>query len=92
MNSQPDNPLTTPLAGLGRCWLELRGCCRRIVFVPLPLLAEKHGAGVLLRDVLPRLRCQECGGKPAVMALVERADGGPRRAGSPDGWRIDLVG
>jgi hypothetical protein len=32
--------------------------------------------------------CRECGGRPAVMALAERAD---RQIGSPDGWRVELM-
>jgi hypothetical protein len=81
---KPANPLAARLDALGRCWLELRGCCERIVYLPLTLLVEKHRGGVLLGDLLPRLRCQECGGNPSVMALVQRPDG----FGS---WRIVLV-
>jgi hypothetical protein len=29
---------------------------------------------MLPRDLLPRLRCRECGGRPVIMALTERAD------------------
>ena len=87
----PENPLCRSLADLGSCWLELRGCCRRSTLVPLPLLAGEYGGEMLLRDLLPRVRCWGCGGKPAVMALRERADGGHGRAGSPGGWRVGLV-
>jgi hypothetical protein len=86
---KPEDPLSKRLDELGPCWLELSDRCQ-LVYMPLPLLIKKRGGGLMLRDVLLRLRCSRCGGKPAVMTLVERADGGRPRTGAPDGWRIPL--
>jgi hypothetical protein len=59
--------------------------------MPLPLLIERHGGGLMLRDVLARLRCSKCGRRPHIMALVERPDHGtPGRSGAPEGWHIAL--
>jgi hypothetical protein len=80
---RPENPLSLRLAELGGCWLEVSGCCQ-IVYMPLPLLAKRRGGGLMLRDVLARLRCSNCGKKPTVMALVERTEP------SSDSWRIPL--
>jgi hypothetical protein len=60
---RPENPLSKRLDALGSCWLEVSGCCQ-VVYMPLPLLAKNHGGGLMLRDVLARLRCSKCGSKP----------------------------
>jgi hypothetical protein len=78
---QPESPLSKCLDELGPCWLELRGCCQ-IVYMPLPLMVQRHGGGLLLQDVLARLRCSKCGKRPPIVALVERTEP------SADGWRI----
>jgi hypothetical protein len=83
---KPDNPLAMRLDQFGSCWLELRGCCSRAVYYPLPLLAEKQAGAVLLGEVLPRLRCEACGGKPSILALVQRVDG--QHFVLPVGWCI----
>jgi hypothetical protein len=31
---KPDNPLSMRLDQFGLCWLELRGCCSRVVYYP----------------------------------------------------------
>ena len=78
---QPESPLAKRLDELGPCWLELRGCCQ-IVYMPLPLMVQRHGGGLLLQDVLARLRCSKCGKRPPIVALVERMEP------SSNGWRI----
>jgi hypothetical protein len=72
--SQPENPRAMRLADLGLCWLQLSGCCGRSTSYPLPLMAQRLGEQRLLGDVLPRLLCTGCGGKPARMVLLDRAD------------------
>jgi hypothetical protein len=80
---KPETPLSKRLDDLGLCWLELRGCCQ-IVYMPLPLLAQKRGGGLILGDVVARLRCSKCGRRPPIVALVERPE--PNR----ESWRIML--
>jgi hypothetical protein len=84
----PENPLGKRLDALEPCWLEVHCSCQ-IAYLPLPLMAKNHGGGLLLGDVLPRLRCSKCGGRPKFMALIERPE--PPRAGAPDTWRIELA-
>jgi hypothetical protein len=76
----PGNPLGKRLDALGKCWLEVHCSCQ-IVYMPLPLMAKKHGGALLLGDLLPRLRCSKCGGRAKFMALVERPE--PSRAAAP---------
>jgi hypothetical protein len=83
----PENPLSKRLDELGLCWLELRGCCQ-IVYMPLPLIAQKRGGGLILGDVVARLRCSKCDRRPPIVALVERLE--PPRPGKREGWRIVL--
>ena len=85
---RPENPLSKRLDGLGPCWLKLSGCGCQLVYMPLPLMVKRHGGGLILQDVLDRLRCSKCGGRPTVVALVERTE--PPRAGTPDSWRVVL--
>jgi hypothetical protein len=78
---QPENPLSNRLDELGPCWLELRGCCQ---IVCMPLMVREHGGGLLLSNVVARLRCSKCRRRPPIVALVERPE--PNR----EGWRIVL--
>jgi hypothetical protein len=48
-----------------------------------------HGGGLRLRDLLPRLRCKQCGNCPKAIDLIEQARG-PGWTGAPDGWRVPL--
>ena len=77
-----------PLADLAECWLHLSGCCRCYSSYPLRLMAQRVGGHHRLGDVLPRLRCASCGGKPASTVLMNRGDDNPY--GARAGWRIDL--
>ena len=47
--------------------MELR-CCKGVVLYPVRLLAAK-GGNRIFGDVLARLRCDSCGGKPAPVYL-----------------------
>jgi hypothetical protein len=53
----PENPPAKQLDELPPCWLEFSGCCRRIGFLPMLLLIQKHGGGA-------GVSCRECGGGP----------------------------
>jgi len=53
-------------------------------------MAERHPGPWVLRDVLPRLKCSHCGGRPKVIALLEDAAGEGVRGGPNPGWRIDF--
>jgi hypothetical protein len=80
---RPEDPLSKRLDELGACWLELRGCCQ-IVYIPLPLIVQKHGGGLVLREVVARLRCSKCGHRPPFVALVERPEPHAK------GWHVAL--
>lgn len=80
---RPEDPLSKRLDELETCWLELRGCCQ-IVYMPLPLMVQRHGGGLVLGDAVAQLRCSQCGSRPPIVALVERVEP------SADGWRVVL--
>jgi hypothetical protein len=54
-----------------RGWQLLAHCprCRVMRQIPVNRLAGQVGDGMLLRDVLPRLRCHRCGEPPRAVKL-----------------------
>jgi hypothetical protein len=60
-----------------RGWHLLVHCsqCRAMQMLPCSWLASEMRADTLLRDVLPRLRCQKCGDPPQSVKLSP--GGGP---------------
>jgi len=66
-------------------WIELQ-CCFGTVYLPVEVLARRHGGECLLGEVMARLRCQKCHEVPAGFALVDA----PGRAGSAPYWRVPL--
>lgn len=88
-----DELLATPLRELDGCWVGVRcgGACHRgSCYLPLKLMAAKHGGWRTLSDVIARLGCRFCQTAPASMWLVdypiETGDHGGRTAT----WRVDL--
>jgi len=69
------------------CRLELQ-CCKGTVLVPVRLLATQF-RDATFGQVLPRLRCDRCGKKPAEIYLCA----GHRRhqGGAPADWAIELT-
>src|SRR6185369_16427801 len=63
--------LDARLSALAGCWLELRCPCNPgTVLYPVDLLRRRHGDRPL-RTILPRFRCQRCGGPPSPVYLCE---------------------
>jgi hypothetical protein len=83
----PQFLLNATLADLSDAWLRL-DCCQGITYVPIRLLAGASRVG-RLRDVLPRMRCKVCRGRPKRAALVE-SPAGEAAGGPPPGWVIRL--
>jgi hypothetical protein len=69
-----------------RGWTLYPHCARCRVLRQLPVneLANQVGGGTLLRDVLPKLRCQKCGDPPKA---VKMSDGG-----GPSAREVWLIG
>jgi hypothetical protein len=78
------------LAELASYWLDLRCDCGNVVRHPLRLLGQRVGEQRRLSDVLPRLRCRECGQRPARVMLLNRPDDSPQ--GPKATVKIDLLG
>ncbi|GJH22777.1 hypothetical protein CBA19CS22_39565 [Caballeronia novacaledonica] len=71
------------------CWLFVRcGQCERSSEYPLKLMAKRHSPKRKLSEVLAKLVCANCGGRPAKIALKENhlRDG----KGKPEGWVVYL--
>ena len=84
----PPFVLNAPLADLAGTWLRLE-CCKGTPFLPLRLLAGPTRPQARLRNVLPRLRCKNCHGRPATVVLIENP-AGQAHGGPPVGWAIPL--
>ena len=70
-------------------WLELH-CCGGTILLPLKLIARQYGQSHRLGDILLRMRCKVCRGKPARAYLNET----PHRTdchGAPPGWSLQLI-
>jgi hypothetical protein len=78
MSPKPKDRLAQRLDQLGSYWLELRGCCQ-IAYLPLPLMVQRHGGALVLRDVLRRLRCSKCGRRPPIRLWHWSTGSSPRR-------------
>lgn len=81
--------LAAGLQELEDCWLELH-CCHRTALLPLRLLASRYGQECRLGDILLRMRCQLCKGKP-VRAYLNEAANRTACYGAPPGWSIQLI-
>jgi hypothetical protein len=69
------------------CNLELH-CCRGQVVYPVRLLLTSY-AGLTFTQILARLRCKHCGGKPAPVYLC--AGHREHNHGAPPDWAVELV-
>lgn len=85
----PADPLGTPVGQLSG-WLEITGCCERLVYYPPALMAREFGPDRRLAHILPKLRCASCGRRPTRFALCERQDAGQGMGGAAPGWRVEL--
>lgn len=89
-------PLTPPwdfeLQALTGLWLETKCDCGRRLY-PLRLMAANLGWRRTLRQVMPRLRCKECGKRPWVPMLIEDpAAETPGRGDTGRRWQLELKG
>lgn len=84
-------PLDAPLSLLHDYWLQTRCRCK-LSYMPLARLSERAGPSTRLGEVLPRLKCQNCGERPSELMLVDDPAAGA--SGVPFGraqMRIPLI-
>lgn len=86
----PEPPLDATTAELAGWWLEVRCDCGAggTKYLPFRLLAARLGWQVTLRNVVDRLKCNECGAPAASLVLVESAAGGPGTHSAKPGERL----
>jgi hypothetical protein len=91
MSDRPSFLLDLRLADLSGWWLQMQ-CCRGMTCMPCRLLATGLPAGFTLGGTLRSLRCRQCRRRPAQVILTANpADRAQGRAGSPNGWRIEVT-
>ena len=66
----PTNPLSMKLRDLGEAWLSLR-CTSRTTQIPMKMMAESYGTHRSLGEILPKLRCRQCGQAPERIELTD---------------------
>ncbi|MBV8771492.1 hypothetical protein [Bradyrhizobium sp.] len=87
----PRDPLSRSLAELDEAWLDIRCPKNRTVLYPLRLMAQRHGGGLKLRDVLTRLICTCCRQVPVRLVLREQPHSdNAGMAGADIGWAVVL--
>lgn len=74
------------LAELPGHWLRLECGCGAVVHYPCPLLAKERGPELRVGDVLGRLCCRQCKGRPARVAMTNDPTGGAQGL-----WRVEIV-
>ena len=70
------------------CRIELRCGCGVVTLYPTKLLAARHG-NRSFGEVLGRVRCKECKGRPVAAWLC--AGHRSRNGGAPADWAIELI-
>jgi hypothetical protein len=81
--------LNATLSDLAATALKLE-CCSGTTYVAVRLLTDATRPNARLRNVLPRLRCRHCGGRPAAVTLID-ASPGQAPNGLHAGWQIPLT-
>ena len=71
-----------------QCWLELR-CCDGTTLLPLRDMGADDRR--TLADVLVRLRCRMCRGRPTEVTLLESPQQPPAAYGGRPPWRLMLI-
>src|ERR1700731_261554 len=79
------------LRDLDYAWLQI-GCSGRSTVIPVSRLAETRGTHIRLAELLPKLRCRQCGQAPDRISLTNNqthgASGVPQNMNS---WAIDFT-
>lgn len=85
--------LETRIGDLLECWIGVRCLdrCHHSAFLPLKLLAAKHGGHVRLNSVLQRLRCQVCATPPGAAWLTDHPITDLTYGGVHATWTVALV-
>ena len=75
--------------------LEIRCACGRTVVAPFraTLIARPALARVQLGDIVPRIRCESCGGRPIGVAIIDAARAAACAANrdGPKRWEVVLI-
>jgi hypothetical protein len=82
--------LDATLGELAGYWLGIQcGGCGSLVYYPCKLMGRERGAGLRVREVLPRLRCRPCRDKPS-RVLVFLTDDPTGGASGGKAWKVGL--
>jgi len=91
MKTPPEQPLFLTLLELTECWLRMQ-CGKRRTDMPIRSLTKRFNRLHLLRDVIVRLRCGQCGEPPQAIELVNDPKlGAAGMPENPQAWSLDLT-
>jgi hypothetical protein len=62
------------------------------VIPPLMMTANRQLVGLTIAEAVIQLRCQQCGQRPASVALLEDGAAGSYGRMGATGWQVVLVG
>lgn len=86
MELEPTVILNSPIADHEQHWLELR-CCKGVTYYPIRLIVQDHKGRGTVGDVVKRLRCKRCGGRPAEVGITDNA----QQTELVSGWTVQLT-
>lgn len=87
--------LDSPLRELISYWLDLRcdpARCTKVVCTPLRMLVAKCGGRLRLEAVVARLRCTQCGERPARVSVTDSpiGSGGGHHIADCAKWSVSI--
>lgn len=88
-----DELLESRIGELVECWIGVRCLdrCNRSAFLPLRLMAAKHGGHLRVRAVLQRLRCEVCATPPGEAWLTDHPITDTAYGGVHATWSVALA-
>ena len=89
-----DALLEAQVTELRAYWIGLR-CeppCTRLTHLPMKLVLAKCDGRLRLRDVIARLRCEHCRGRPAHAWLTDYPVDDSGYGGRVANWSVELAG
>ena len=72
-------------------WLEVRCGCGRTIHTPRKLLLRRHGPAARAPELVARMRCEQCGSRPAAAEWIDNPQGGAAGTDYPPPRRVPVL-
>ena len=82
---------SAPLSAAPEWWLEVRCGCGRTIQTPRKLLLRKHGPDARAPELVARMRCEQCGSRPAAAEWIDNPQGGAFGTDYPPPRRVPVL-